>query len=148
VFGLALASALIATFALPFAEHEVEFPRYPDKIDRVDHLLTETSLVPLVVTILIVLGLVWAARGRLIRAVLLGPVVSFTALCTMIGMAIQHLFSRAVPNLAETTSYLALFAVFVLGAVIFVVEWIVVVAERRHLEADDPVFPTARQVVR
>jgi hypothetical protein len=146
VFGLAMVSVAITAIALPFASHEAS--SWKDSTwSRPHNLLYETAYLPLMVALAIGVGLWWTSRGRLVRAVVMGPFLGVVALFTMAGMAIQHIIlSETRSNIAEVASYLGLFGVFVSGGVIFVTEWILVVGERRRLENTDPVFPTARVV--
>jgi hypothetical protein len=146
-FGIATACAVVVVVTLPFATHQVRHFKSDTFEPRVHELLSETLFIPMIVALGLLLALVWTARGRLLRTVLMAPVISAVSLCTFVGVAIQHLFSYARGNLAENATYLGLLGVFFGGGVIFVLEWIVVIGERRKLETTvDPVFPSARVV--
>lgn len=139
--GLGILLAAITTLALPFATHVTEYA-----YDETHHTISETSFGPWLISLAIAAALVGAYRGRLIRTVIVTPLVSVGAFFGFLWVALAHLLTRTFSNGAEDVTLICLFLLFWLGPALFILEWFVVVLERNKLEREDPQFPTARVV--
>ncbi len=141
-FALAMGLAATAGIALMFATHVITGYAEQD----VHYTIKETNFGPWVIAIAMVLVLWWGARGRLLRTVLVTPLVTVGTFIAGLWVVIGHLLMRTTSNAAEATTLVCFISLFLLAPAMFILEWIVVVLERKKLEREDPVFPTARVV--
>jgi len=90
-------------------------------------------------------AVVWARR-QFPRGILAGALASFTAMGILMSWIAVHLFDDVQGDTLVVIALLQL-PMFFLGLTLTVAEVALPVFERRRLEREDPVFPTARVVV-
>ena len=108
----------------------------------------ESFGLPVVMPAVLAVVAQWARRGGLPRGVLVG-LLALGEVMVMVGLLIAaHLFDDVDGTLPHDAAMLAQLAIAAAAAAVVVVEPLVLVLERRRLEADDPVVATARVVTR
>ncbi len=91
----------------------------------------------------------WALRRPALWNGLITGVLSIVGGIVGVGaLVLVHLLSSVQHNGPGELLVFALLALAALGLIVFIVEWIVRIRERDHLESSDPVFATARVVSR
>jgi hypothetical protein len=141
-FLIAHLLAALTAVALPFGSHDVSHRVANDW--ETHATLPEHAYLPLVVALLVLAGCRWAMQGKLLRTVLLMPLISLVSFITFALLLGTHLLLIVRSNAAETAALSGFGLLSFVPWIIFIVEWIAVIWERKHLEAADPVFPTAR----
>jgi hypothetical protein len=90
----------------------------------------------------------WARRGGLPRGVLAGLLALGEVMAMGVLLIASHLFDSVDGTLPHDAAMLAQLVIAAAAAAVVVVEPLVLVLERRRLEAGDPVVATARVVTR
>lgn len=148
--SLAIAAGLSALgFALGRERARSGWSDEPDRLWGEWHsFAAETAFIPVLAPALVLAAALWARRGRLPRGVA-AAIVGLVNNVALLACSIDaHLFDDVESDPAMVLAAVAQIVIFVSAAVLLVGEPVVYVGERRKLEAQDPVFPTARVVTR
>lgn len=105
----------------------------------------EMGLAPVVMLALALLGQAFAHRGRLLSAVVLGPVAAMVALGIYLAVIATHFFRPHMSDGALATAPW-LIAAGIIGLAQSAIEPLLASAERKALDSLDPVFPAARAI--
>lgn len=129
---------LIAAIAMPFGQHRL--------YEHNTHATLPENGASFAIAIMVMIAVVWMWRGRLLRTVIMAPIAGGVGFVGGAIVVVNHLLASVDSNGAEILAIVCLLFTLIAGGVVFIVQWIVSVAERRKLEREDPVFPTARVV--